>query len=359
MNGRAQLRFWVGGFILTLVAIYFLRDVLLPFLIGMAVAYLLDPLVDRMQKIGVRRSVASATIIIGFFAVVVLVFVLLYPMLQSQVMALIDRLPTAIAALQRLVQPAIDQLLRGLEPGGTGDIGATVAKIGETGVGIATGLINRVWSGGLALVNLASVVLITPVVAFYLLRDWDAIVERIDSWLPRAHVSTIRTQMALVDKALAGFVRGQTLVCLISGSMYAIGWTLVGLDFGLVIGLVTGILSFIPYVGAFIGITIAMIIGIGQFWPDYVQLGLVLGVYLAMQTIEGTFIAPRLVGRNVGLHDLWIIFALFAGGSLFGFVGVLLAVPTAAALGVILRFALSRYLASPYYLGRPPNDVPG
>ena len=359
VNGRSQFRFWVVGVVLTLLAIYLLKNVLLPFLIGFALAYLLDPVVDRMQAMGVRRGIAAAFIIISFFGVAILVFVLLYPMLSTQVVALVERLPRAFASLQNLVQPYIDEFMKGFQPGGGGDIGATVAKIGETGVGIATEIVNRIWSGGVAIVNLASVILITPVVAFYLLRDWDAIVARIDSWLPRSQLHTIRMQMRLIDQALAGFVRGQTLVCLISGTLYAVGWTAVGLDFGLVLGLVTGLLSFIPYVGAFIGISVAMIIGVGQFWPDFMTLGLVLGVYLVAQAFEGTFIAPRLVGRNVGLHDLWIIFALFAGGSLFGFVGVLLAVPAAAALGVVLRFALARYLESPYYLGRGPGDRTG
>lgn len=357
MTARTQLRFWLIGIVVTLLGIYLLKDVLLPFLIGFAIAYLLDPIVDRLQRLGVPRGLAAAAIIVGFFAATALVFVLLYPMLKVQISALVDRLPSAFAAVQRAVQPSLDSMVRGLQPGGGTDIGSAVAKIGESGVGLVTGLINQVWSGGLALVNLVSVLLITPVVAFYLLRDWDVIVARIDSWLPRTQVETIRAQARLIDRALAGFVRGQTLVCLISGVMYAVGWTAIGLDFGLVIGLVTGILSFIPYVGAFIGITIAMIIGVGQFWPDYVSLSLVLGVYLVMQSIEGTFIAPRLVGRNVGLHDLWIIFALFAGASLFGFVGVLLAVPMAAALGVISRFALSRYLASSLYLERKPPDL--
>lgn len=198
MTARTQLRFWLIGIVVTLLGIYLLKDVLLPFLIGFAIAYLLDPIVDRLQRLGVPRGLAAAAIIVGFFAATALVFVLLYPMLKVQISALVDRLPSAFAAVQRAVQPSLDSMVRGLQPGGGTDIGSAVAKIGESGVGLVTGLINQVWSGGLALVNLVSVLLITPVVAFYLLRDWDVIVARIDSWLPRTQVETIRDRKSVV-----------------------------------------------------------------------------------------------------------------------------------------------------------------
>ena len=169
--------------------------------------------------------------------------------------------------------------------------------------------------------------------------------------LPRQQAGTIREQVGLIDNALAGFVRGQAMVCVILGTLYAVGWSLIGLEFALVVGLITGFMAFIPYAGAFMGFLIALGLGFGQFWPDVVPIALIAVVFGAIQAVDGTFITPRLMGRSVGLHPVWILFALFAGGTLMGFVGVLIAVPTAAALGVLARFAVSRYLVSPMFLG--------
>lgn len=194
-------------------------------------------------------------------------------------------------------------------------------------------------------------ILITPVVAFYLLRDWDQVVNKVTGWLPRPHAKVILEQFGLIDDALAGFVRGQATVCVILGTLYAVGWSLVGLEFGLVVGLVTGLMAFIPYAGAFLGFLLALTLGFAQFWPDVFSVALIAVVFSVIQTLDGTFITPRLMGRSVGLHPVWILFALLAGGALLGFVGVLIAVPTAAALGVLARFAIGRYMLSPMFLG--------
>ena len=202
-----------------------------------------------------------------------------------------------------------------------------------------------------AFFNILGLVLIMPVVAFFLLRDWDRLVSRVRGWLPRPYEKVINEQMDLVDGALAGFIRGQSTVCMILGVLYATAWTLVGLDFGLVIGLVTGLMAFIPYAGAFMGLALAILTGIGQFWPDVMAIGMVVLAFGIVQTLDASVITPRLMGRSVHLHPVWILFALFAGGSLFGFVGVLMAVPAAAVIGVLVRFAIERYLASPAFLG--------
>ena len=210
-------------------------------------------------------------------------------------------------------------------------------------------------SGGLAIVNVLALVFITPIVTFFLLRDWDEMVARIDKWLPRQWAPVIREQATLIDETLAGFVRGQSLVCLLLGTFYAIGLTIVGLEFGIVIGMLAGILSFIPYVGTIVGFVLSVGLAFAQY-PDWLPIFIVVGIFLAGQAIEGNFLTPKLVGERVGLHPVWVIFALLAGGSLFGFVGVLLAVPVAAVIGVLARFALGRYLQSGYYNdGGPPS----
>ena len=190
-------------------------------------------------------------------------------------------------------------------------------------------------------------------VAFYLLVDWHRMISEVDRWLPRRHAATIRQLAAEINTAVAGFMRGQVLVCLILGTFYAVGLTAVGLKFGLVIGLGAGLLSFIPYVGTISGFVTAMGVALFQFWPDWTWILATLAVFLLGQLLEGNVLQPKLIGRLVGLHPVWLMFALLAFGTLFGFVGLLLAVPLAASLGVLARFALARYMASPLYMDAP------
>jgi len=219
-------------------------------------------------------------------------------------------------------------------------------------------LLGGLWSGGLALVNLLSLVFITPVVTFYLLRDWDRVLAQVDSWLPLEHKDEIRALAREVDRTLAGFARGQASLCLAMAAYYALLLTLAGLDFGLIVGLASGLVSFIPFVGFLAGFAAAVGIAVAQF-SAWESIAIVAGIYLVGQFLEGNVLGPRLVGGRVGLHPVWMIFALFAGGALFGFVGVLIAVPVAAALGVLSRFGLRRYLASPLYTSTPARDDDG
>jgi predicted PurR-regulated permease PerM len=190
-------------------------------------------------------------------------------------------------------------------------------------------------------------------VAFYLLADWDRIVAKIDSLLPRDHLEDVRAIARDIDTAMAGFIRGQGTVCLLLGLFYAVALSLAGLKFGLAIGFGAGMLSFIPYVGALIGGALAIGVGLVQFWPDYGSVLLIVGIFAAGQFIEGNFLSPKLVGGSIGLHPVWLMFALFAFGYVFGFVGLLLAVPMAAAAGVLVRFMIAQYLRSRLYTGAP------
>jgi predicted PurR-regulated permease PerM len=219
------------------------------------------------------------------------------------------------------------------------------------------GLLGDVWSGGLAVVNVLYVMVLTPLVAFYFLRDWDRMIDHIDAWLPRRQADTIRELAREIDAILAGFVRGQALVCILFAAYYAIALTAAGLNFGIIIGIAAGVLTFIPYLGAITGLIVSVGVAFGQF-DDYTRVAIVAGIYLLGHTIEANFVTPNLVGDRVGLHPVWIIFALLAGGALFGFTGVLLAVPVAAVIGVVVRFALKQYLDSTFYDDRadhPPD----
>jgi predicted PurR-regulated permease PerM len=211
------------------------------------------------------------------------------------------------------------------------------------------------WSGGRALVSLFSLIVITPVVAFYLIYDWHRMLGTVDGWVPVHQRATVRRLAREIDAAIAGFVRGQSAVCVILGSFYAVALTVSGLNFGLLIGLISGLITFIPYVGSMTGLILALGVAVAQFWPEYTSILIVLGIFLVGQFLEGNVLAPKLVGESVGLHPVWLIFALLAFGYLFGFVGLLVAVPLAATIGVLARFALRRYLESSLYTGEKSN----
>jgi predicted PurR-regulated permease PerM len=221
-----------------------------------------------------------------------------------------------------------------------------------SGFGLLTTVFKSIWSSGMALVSVVSLFVVTPVVAFYMLLDWDRMVATVDGWVPRDHVQTVRQIATDINTAAAGFVRGQGTLCLVLGCMYAIGLTLTGLNFGVLIGLFAGLISFIPYVGSLTGLVLAVGVAFVQFWPDWIMVVAVACVFFVGQFIEGNILSPKLVGKSVGLHPVWLMFALFAFGALFGFVGLLIAVPAAAAIAVLVRFAIARYLESPLYKGR-------
>ncbi|MFQ5535639.1 MAG: AI-2E family transporter [Sphingomonadales bacterium] len=346
-----RISFWLGGLIVFALLLYSFSGILFPFVAGFAVAYFCDPIVDTIEKIGLPRSLATASVVGAFFALLVVLGFLLAPVIESQVAGFAVELPNYVIQVREALQPLIEKLMAGLGEEQASEVKVAAGKIlenalkwlGEVGV--------RVLSGGAALFNLLSLLLITPVVAFFLLRDWDRIVAQIDGWLPRRNAEVIREQFRLIDDALAGFLRGQATVCLILGALYAIGWSLVGLEFGLVLGLLTGLLAFVPYAGALFGAGLAVAMAFGQFWPDVTSVGLVFGVFVVVQLLEGSLLTPRLIGGRVGLHPVWILFALLAGGNLLGFLGVLIAVPAAAVMGVLVRFGIGQYLESGIYTG--------
>ena len=233
----------------------------------------------------------------------------------------------------------------------------TTAEGGEALPAWMLDVLGGIWRSGMALFNFLSLLFVTPVVAWYLLRDWDRIVAKVDQWLPRPYAEEIRGQMEEIDKRLAGFVRGQAMVCFFLAAFYGTGLTALGLNYGLVVGVVAGLISFIPYVGSVTGFVLSMLLALVQFDNPW-WIGAVAGVFIVGQAIEGNFLTPKFVGGRVGLHAVWVILALFAFGALFGFVGVLVAVPVAAVIGVLTRYLLQRYLESRYYTGTVPSEEP-
>lgn len=321
----------IGTFLYFLAA---LSHILLPFVLGFALAYFLDQVADRLEAMGIRRSLATLTItfVVGAALVVAMAFGL--PALAQQIAILISALPGYITELQ-------DWML-------SQNIAADQAKLIESmGDSLLSGLQNTASSlvlTGLSIINVLALIFITPIVAVYMLNDWDHMVDRIDHLLPDEQVGIIRDLAGQIDETLGGFARGQTLVCLALGTIYAIGLSIVGLESGVIVGVVAGLISFIPYIGSAVGLVLAGALGLGQFGVDFVMLGLIATVFFVGQFIEGNILTPRLVGDRVKLHPVWIIFALLAMGSLFGFLGLLLAVPMAAILGVLIRHGVMLYV---------------
>jgi predicted PurR-regulated permease PerM len=348
---KRQVIFWLFVLAAFIAFLLVFSSILLPFLAGMAIAYFLDPVADRLERLGLSRLMATIVILIAFVVLIVLALMILIPILASQFADFAGRLPGYIDQLQTFIAKQQNSMLPDWIKNQLGTIKNNFSEILSQGFGLLTGLFSQVWSSGLAVVNVISLMVVTPVVAFYMLLDWDRMVANIDKYVPRDYVANVHQIMSEIDDAIAGFIRGQGSLCLILGIWYAVGLSLVGLNFGLLIGLFAGMISFIPYVGSMVGLILAVGVAIVQFWPDYIWVGAVLAVFFSGQFMEGNILQPKLVGHSVGLHPVWLMFALFAFGALFGFVGLLVAVPAAAAVGVLVRFALSRYLESDLYAG--------
>ncbi|WP_370159124.1 AI-2E family transporter [Limimaricola soesokkakensis] len=350
---QQQARIWAVIAVVTFVLLWLLGDVILPFLVGGALAYLLDPVADRLERLGLSRAMAVAVIALGVVLIFVAAVLLLIPTLIRQTTQLVQTAPELFSGLRDGLAARFPELMDESSTIRTqlDAIGAAVqARGGE--------ILNSVLSSAMGVINLLVLFVVVPVVAVYLLVDWDRMVARIDELLPREHAPTIRQLAREVDRTLASFVRGQGLVCLILGTYYAVALALVGLNFGLVVGALAGLVTFIPYVGALLGGALAIGLALFQFWGDWVWIGAVAGIFVAGQMIEGNILTPRLVGGSVGLHPVWLLFALAVFGALFGFVGMLVAVPFAASLGVFARFAITRYQQSALYRGSPTAMPP-
>tara|TARA_B100000123_G_scaffold79111_1_gene56850 strand:+ start:52 stop:1098 length:1047 start_codon:yes stop_codon:yes gene_type:complete len=335
--------FWLLVAIIVAFSFYFLRTILLPFVIGIAVAYFLDPVVDKLEERKWNRSLATLFTLFVFLALVIFLVFLLVPVLTNQLKNFAQFLPIVKGKLQLIID-AVAGILNN-------KVDAKVLDVPASGlIKWSTKMLGGVIDGGAAIADLLSLFLITPLVAFYLLRDWDLIVEKVYDWFPIRHKDTLQEQLNEIDKKLAAFVRGQGTVCLILASYYAITLTMTGLEFGVVIGVFAGLISFVPFVGAIFGGLLSIGLAYLQFeaWTNIV---IIAGIFILGQILEGYILTPKFIGEAVGLHPVWVIFSLLAGGALFGFLGVLLALPMAAIVGVLFRFCIDHYKNSSYYNG--------
>lgn len=348
---------WMSLFALFLAFVWLLGGILLPFVVGLIIAYLLDPVADRLCRAGCSRTIATILITVTLVIVVLFLVLFLVPLVASEVRDMIRAIPEQLEVIRGALEDLARRWAGDRFPAFQDVLKRAVANWSNDWTVYASGVLKSLWSGSLALVNFLSLFLVTPVVTFYLLLDWDRMVSRVDSWLPRDNAPAIRRLVREMNQVVSGFLRGQGTVGLVLGALYAAALTVVGLRYGLIIGLTAGLLSFIPFVGSIVGLLLSLGVAISQFWPNWVPIMTVVAIFLAGQAIEGNILQPKIVGDRIRLHPVWIMFALFAFTYLFGVVGALIAVPIAAVIGVLARFSINEYRKSTLY--RPDPEPVG
>ena len=354
LTPRQQLQYWGVAAAAVLLALWILGDILLPFIVGGALAYFLDPVADWLERRGLSRTLAVVLISLVATLALAAAVLLVIPALIGQATGLVEEAPDLLRQLEGRLSQAFPAIVE-IEPAIRGWMGDAGVIVQEQGGAFLAGLLVSARN----VLGVLFFLLIVPVVTFYLLLDWDKMVASVDALLPREHAPTIRRLASEVDDTLAGFLRGQGTVMLILGVYYAGALMIAGLNFGLVVGFVAGLVSFIPYVGAIVGGGLAIGLALFQFWGEWGTIAIVAAIFVSGQVMEGNVLTPKLVGDSVGLHPVWLLLALSAFGAAFGFVGLLSAVPLAAVLGVITRFAIERYRASALYGGAPgPSAAP-
>lgn len=351
MKAKEKILFWIGLLVILGIMLYAVKAILLPFVVAIIVAYFLDPAVDRLENIGVSRWLGTLLMIVMFFSVMITLSLILVPILYEQLLSFLQKIPEYTHRVQERLLPSIAHFIEEIDPNAIEKIKSNAGNASAHVMTFIVDVLTGMWSSGVAILSLISLLFVTPIVIFYLLRDWDKIIAMVDGLLPQKHAKTIREQCRRIDDTLSGYLRGQVHVCMLLGAFYAIGLMAVGLEFGLIIGLMTGILSFIPYVGMLFGVVIGLGIAFVQFGglDGLAQIGAVTLIFAIGQFAEGNFVTPKLVGSKVGLHPAWVMFALLAGGAVMGVLGVLIAVPMAAIIGVLIRFAVEQYLESSLY----------
>jgi predicted PurR-regulated permease PerM len=351
MNTQRQLIFWGAALAAFIAILVFLGSVILPFALGMVVAYLLNPLVRRMCGAGMSRRFAVLTILGIFLLLIVLFGVAVGPLLYREIVELCSNIPVYINRLWDLIEPASQRVLSIIDPDKTFNMRATLTEQMGPSLSVANSVLLGVVAGGQAVLHVVSIIVIMPIVAYFMMKEWNYITSRIEGLIPLDRKETVTGLLGEIDRKLSGFIRGQLSVMFILGITYAIALTLLGVKYGFLIGLMSGLLSVIPLVGSTIGFITGISVAFFQSGGDWMFILMVAGVFLCGQLIEGNFLTPVLVGESIGLHPLWIFFALLAGGSLFGILGMVLAVPMAAIVSVLLSFGIKQYKSSPFYMG--------
>jgi predicted PurR-regulated permease PerM len=353
MSLKYQIIAWASLLVITGLFLWIFRGILLPFVLGIGLAYLLNPPVTWLTERGLHRALATFFVMIVFLLLVTVAILLVVPVLVQQALGLARNMPGYFEQLQGFVEMQVPRLEQWLGPQRMEELERGLEQMFSDVIGVVTNITGQIMQSSANLIGTLSVVVVTPVVAVYMLLDWERMVAGVDGLLPPRYKAEVRALLVEMDVALGGFLRGQGAVLLILAVYYGISLSLAGLHFGLAIGIITGLLSFIPYLGSFLGFFLSIGVGLVQFWPDPMMISLIVAIYIFGQLMESYFLYPKLVGSSIQLHPVWMMFAIFAFAVLFGIVGVLMAVPLAAISGVLMRWAVAKYRLSPLYRSDP------
>ncbi|CAH2402786.1 AI-2E family transporter [Mesorhizobium ventifaucium] len=338
--------FWIGVSAVALVALVLLREILLPFVVGTLLAYLLVPAVDRLERFGINRTLAALAVFLPLIVGIIGLMLVMLPVIIGELRFFVEEFPRYITRLQSLATDASGPWMRSVIGENLHIEQSSVDVVRTVGSKWLDGVVTSLWSSGRALISLLSLLVVTPIIAIYLVIDWHRMIATVDGWFAPEYRDDIRALGREIHDTVAGFVRGQVVICLVLAVIYAAALKLTGLNHAILIGITAGLISFVPYLGAASGILVSVCVAVDQFWPDWAPVAVVGGIFIVGEMLADYVLSPRLIGRRVNLNPVWMMFALFAFGWLFGFIGVLLAIPIAASLGVILRFARRKSLAS-------------
>jgi predicted PurR-regulated permease PerM len=358
MHSARPIAFWITMFAALVAAVVLLREILLPFVAGMVLAYLLDPLATRLERLGMNRLLATLVIVALFIGGIVALLIVTTPILVRELAHFIENFPRYVGQLQAFATDPTRPWLSKLVGEGLSHAEKSIGELTTLAAGWLAAFLRSIWSSGRALISVFSLAIVTPIVACYLIYGWKRMIAVVDNWVPPARRDTVRALAREIDDTIGGFVRGQAAICLILGIFYALALSLIGLNHGALIGLVAGLLSFVPYLGSLTGLVVSTCVAIAQFWPKWGLIIAVPAIFFVGQSVADYVLSPYFVGRRVNLNPVWLLFALFAFGYLFGFVGLLIAVPLAAAIGVLVRYGLAQYYASPFYATKPIDKQP-
>lgn len=354
---RNSLLLWllIGG-ALTFLFYSLFNQILMPFIVALVIAYILKPIVDALAAYKFSRALSSMLLVGGFIFFIIAAFLFAFPLVKNELLGFSQRIPSQLVVLEETLEPHFSKFLTYLDPSSIAKVKTTLSNYFGDMFSWVLKLLAGLFSSSLAIANLISLIILTPLITFYVLRDWPKIDYFFGNLIPINSRPTYKSLLAEIQKTLSAYFRGQASVCVILAIYYITGLLIMGLDFAFIIGFISGILAFIPYVGFLIALIAALGVALAQF-ASFKGILWVAAIYGGGHLLEAFYLTPKLLGDRIGLHPVWVIFALLAGGVIAGFSGILIAVPIAAIINILLRFLFKLYRQSPAFLSRPLSST--
>jgi putative permease len=338
--------FFIGICVIFLVLI---SDILAPFFIAFTIAYILQPLIDNNSiRYKLPRNIIAYGVFVIFLSIFILGVVIVLPLMYQQISLLVSKVPVYKNYLQTELAPIFIAKIQSIDPTLADKLKDSIQNIINSTFSVIALLLNNIWSYTMATINIVMIILLVPLILFYFLKDWPKMVAMIENLLPLKGKNKVREVLSSINGLLSAYIRGQLNVCLLLSSYYGIGLSIIGVDLGLLLGMLSGFLIIIPFIGLLIAFLLSIIIGCFTFGIT-IKLSYIVILYIVGYILESSIITPKIIGDKIGLHPLWIMFSVFASGSLFGFIGIFFAIPIAGIIKVLLKFAIQLYKSSRIY----------